>query len=753
VVVPPPTINSFTATPDEVVIGGTTTLAWDITGASSIAITNDLGTTIPTAGKAVTTDSLAVNLNTTRTFTLRATNAGGFTERQVTVVAGNAVAITNFSGSPNAISPGQSVTLSWTTANADGLDLESDQGDTIDLTGTAIASDSVTVSPTTTTVYTLTATGLSGPVSRDVTITVQPAVAITSFDAAPTTVVAGDPVTLTWATTDAASIQITFPGPGGTPQLVNTVGLMVSGDSVTVNPTADTTYTLSADGFQGPVTQTASVVVQQPVAITSFVTDRSAVAPGEPATLTWAVDNAASVAITDSSGGAVDLTGTTTAGDSVAVTPTANETYTITASGPGGPVTSQVQVDVVDPDGLTINEILVDPTGTNDSRQWIELTNTGNTILDLSQFALGAGAVAYNEALVQLSGTLAPGGCVVVGGPTSDPDNGSPAFDVSADFAPDLPLAGGAALFVGPVAEQSDTRTPVASIVWGGSNPNGLLDVDGTAKTVLAPVVTEGSSLTRTTSSDALALASPTPGQCVHLEALAPSVGSNQASGTVAITGFGMDVALDTFSVGTDALTGCAATATGVECTLPTSSQTGSQDLVVSRVNEYIDDGSGGLTTSPLTTPIDAVLTGAYFYEGELPDPGASFYCGITGASATPVAVGTDVVVTLQVFLSGETDVNGVLPAGYVVEALEFAGGVLPQTIFDASWGAVTAGPQVGNDATFTATFSNATPTVSEFAFRVSPDSGANWYYCDTNASSGSDDGYQIDGGQVVTWQ
>lgn len=751
---PAPVINLFEASPTEVVVGGTTTLSWDITGADSISIVDDATNTVPTSGLMVTVDDVSVTLNATRTYTLTATNAGGSDTADVTVVAGSAVGITSLVASPDSISTGQSSTITWTTANASTITLESDQGDTIDVSASTVAGDSVTVSPTVTTTYTLTAQGLGGPVSSDVTVTVQPAVSVTSFTASPTTVVAGDPVTLSWQTANATSLSITYVDSGGTTQLVNTVGKNLASDSVVVNPTDSVTYTLTADGFQGPATDTAAVTVQQPVTIDSLTSDYSVVAPGEAATISWTTSNATSVTLTDSGGTPVDLTSLSAAADSVAVAPSASETYTFEASGPAGPVSQTITIDVVDPDGITISEILADPTNTDDQRQWVEITNTGSTILDLSDFTLGAGTAAYDETLVQLSGNLAPGGCAVIGGPVSDADNGSPDYDVATDFNPDLPLTGGVALFVGPTAEQTDARTPVASIVYGGSNPNGLLGTDGNAKTDISPAVTEGSSLTRTSSSDTLNLTTPTPGQCVHIESMSPAVGSNQATGTVSITGFGFDVALDTATIGTTALQSCVETASGIECTLPTTTDAGDSDLTVSRVNEYVDDGAGGLMVSSLATAIDATLASAYLFEAELADPGASFYCGITGSSpASPVALSTDVVVTLEVYLAGETDVSGTLPAGYVVEALDFGGGVLPATIFDATWTTATYTQQVGSNAEYTATFNSSVAETVEVAFRVSPDSGVSWYYCDTNANSGSDNGYDLNGGETVTWQ
>jgi hypothetical protein len=73
--------------------------------------------------------------------------------------------INAFGASPAAILSGQSVTLSWTTSNATMVSI--DNG-----VGSQPPSASVTVSPAQTTVYTLTATGPGGSVTKQTTVTV-----------------------------------------------------------------------------------------------------------------------------------------------------------------------------------------------------------------------------------------------------------------------------------------------------------------------------------------------------------------------------------------------------------------------------------------------------------------------------------------------------------------------------------------------------------------------------------------------------
>jgi len=75
---PPPVITSFTASPPSLPAGGgTTTLSWAVTGATSLSIDRGVGT--------VTGTSKSVGVTATTPFTLTATNANGSTTAQTTV--------------------------------------------------------------------------------------------------------------------------------------------------------------------------------------------------------------------------------------------------------------------------------------------------------------------------------------------------------------------------------------------------------------------------------------------------------------------------------------------------------------------------------------------------------------------------------------------------------------------------------------------------------------------------------------------
>jgi hypothetical protein len=97
-----PTITSFTATPNSLpTAGGSVTLAWNVTGATSLSIDHAVGAVTP-----LTTGSMSVQVTTTTTFTLTATDASGSTTQtaMVTVAAPITVAgtVTDEFGNPAA---------------------------------------------------------------------------------------------------------------------------------------------------------------------------------------------------------------------------------------------------------------------------------------------------------------------------------------------------------------------------------------------------------------------------------------------------------------------------------------------------------------------------------------------------------------------------------------------------------------------------------------------------------------------------
>ena len=183
----PPTITSFTATPATIHTGESSTLSWNVTGATSLSIDNGVGTVTGATG------TKSVSPTATTTYKLTATNADG-TKTATTVVTLQLVppTIDSFIATPAAIKLGDSSTLSWGVTN--GTTISIDNG-----IGTVAATGSQAVSPTVTTTYTLTATNADGTVTSTAQVAILPA-ATFSF--------ATDPAAVPWtydAGTDTTS--------------------------------------------------------------------------------------------------------------------------------------------------------------------------------------------------------------------------------------------------------------------------------------------------------------------------------------------------------------------------------------------------------------------------------------------------------------------------------------------------------------------------------------------------------------------
>ena len=148
---------TFVASPGTIVIGSSSTLTWLVTNATSVTIDNGIGAQGPSGSTSVTPGQ-------TTTYTLTATGPGGTSIASATVTVVDLPRI-NFSVTPSVISAGGSATLSWAVTSVDFVTI--DQG-----VGTVFAIGTTNVSPTHTTVYTLTATNIVGTVSATVTVTV-----------------------------------------------------------------------------------------------------------------------------------------------------------------------------------------------------------------------------------------------------------------------------------------------------------------------------------------------------------------------------------------------------------------------------------------------------------------------------------------------------------------------------------------------------------------------------------------------------
>ena len=170
--------------------------------------------------------------------------------------------------------------------------------------------------------------------------------------------------------------------------------------------------------------------------------------------------------------------------------------------------------------GLVLSEVFYDAPGADDGLEWIELYNGGLTSIDLANWSLGAGGTNYLTSTLQLVGNMAPGDCFVIGGPTSNADNGSPSFDQSVTFTPNLQNSGndgdGVALFNLTESLIDTTSIPIDSVIYGPNNNNGLLDSQGNVAAVSVGDAPSGSSLERGNTAWSIQ-STPSPGDCTPL--------------------------------------------------------------------------------------------------------------------------------------------------------------------------------------------------------------------------------------------
>jgi hypothetical protein len=160
-----PVINYFYSTPANVSCPAKATLGWSVTGADNVSIDQGIGLV-------KSSDNLTVTLTASTTYTLTAMK-GNFKAVDTTTVlnctappVGSLPTIAYFDTTPNAIPPGEIITMVWQVKGADKVTI--DNG-----IGPVAAQGRLPIMPSGTTVYTLTATNASGFVTGQVTAQVQ----------------------------------------------------------------------------------------------------------------------------------------------------------------------------------------------------------------------------------------------------------------------------------------------------------------------------------------------------------------------------------------------------------------------------------------------------------------------------------------------------------------------------------------------------------------------------------------------------
>ena len=246
---PKPTV-ALAASPDSLASGQSSLLTWSSTNATGCQAGGGW------SGARATSGSQSVAPDSTTSYALSCTGAGGTAAQAATVTIVPAPTVT-LSANPTTIASGQTSTLRWSSTNAAGCTASGGWS------GARAASGSQGVSPTGTTNYKLTCSGIGGSAadSAAVVISGTPAAPTVTLTASPTTITSGQSSLLSWSSTNATSCTAS----GGW------TGSRATSGTQSVSPTSTTTYTLGCTGAGGTASQSADVTVTTPPPPGSYV--------------------------------------------------------------------------------------------------------------------------------------------------------------------------------------------------------------------------------------------------------------------------------------------------------------------------------------------------------------------------------------------------------------------------------------------------------------------------------------------------
>ncbi|MEK7588677.1 MAG: hypothetical protein AAB438_02550, partial [Patescibacteria group bacterium] len=293
----PANILTFTATPNSVAFGGSTTLNWTVQNATSCTAGGAWSGPKNITGGSQTINNLTINPTV---FTLNCTGLGGsdFAQVSVTVGAqqGNAPAVT-VNVSPTSITSGNFATLTWSATN-------NPTSCSASWTNNSIAtSGSLQVSPNVSTNYTVTCFNNfgSGNDSAFLTVNQQVNAPTVNISASPTSVFSGGSSVITWVVSNATQCVGTN-GSSGWSGFHNANG----GSFVANDLTTTTTFTLTCTGPGGSSANSVTVgVTSNPVNLptVNLSANQTNIQYSGSTNLTWTVNNATSCNATNGTNG------------------------------------------------------------------------------------------------------------------------------------------------------------------------------------------------------------------------------------------------------------------------------------------------------------------------------------------------------------------------------------------------------------------------------------------------------------------
>ena len=320
---PPPAVT-LSASPAVVTTGGSSTLTWSATNATS-CVASDAWTGPRSVSGSESTGPLSGT--TPYTYTLSCTGAGGTTSRSVTVTVAATVPppTVTLSANPTSVASGGTSILNWSSTHATSCTASGAWSGAKPTSGSQ-----TTASLTSSRTYTLTCTGAGGSAGQSVRVTVVPRPTVT-LSASPTSVVSGGASTLTWSSTNATSCTASGAWSGAKP---------TSGTQSTGPLSAARTYTLSCTGIGGSRSRSVTVGITLPATVTLSATP-SAVSSGGSAILAWSSTNAVSCTASGAWSGVTATSGSQSTGPL-----SATSLYTLTCSNSASSAISSAIVNV-----------------------------------------------------------------------------------------------------------------------------------------------------------------------------------------------------------------------------------------------------------------------------------------------------------------------------------------------------------------------------------------------------------------------
>ncbi len=231
-------IAEIAVNPDAINSGETATLSWSTTYADTVTFNPDIGSS-------ELNGSVVVSPAQSTAYSITATGPGGTTSSEVKLVLNAPMPTVSISASSEIITKGESITLTWSTTDADACNIEPGIGD-------VAGSGTLVVTPDQDTVYAIRATGSGGTAEASVHVEVQDLSGgpVLTLDPVRISIAAGESVTLNWTTAGAQSAYFD-----------NGLGAVPLSGSIAVSPAQTTIYTLTASGSTGSSSARALVEV------------------------------------------------------------------------------------------------------------------------------------------------------------------------------------------------------------------------------------------------------------------------------------------------------------------------------------------------------------------------------------------------------------------------------------------------------------------------------------------------------------